>query len=86
MTTIVMLLLGIATCASLAVLTHSFRHALSISGELRHALETCPERKICRVTQIELVATRLPAEPQLLRPLRRPARPQPQSHVLRAAA
>lgn len=81
MTTIVLLLVGFACLASLAVLAQAFRGAVAAWGELQHALATCPARRAGRVTVIEFKA--IPAGRAPLRRIRPPFRPQSD---LRAAA
>ena len=77
-------LFATAACAALAVLAQSARHALTVWGELRHALETCPERQICRITHIELLVRPAPG-PAPLR-LVSPWAPRQVQPALRAAA
>lgn len=85
MTTIIWLLMGFAALTSLAVLAQSFRRAVFAWGELQHALSTCPERKNCRITRIELIGRPL-GEPLAIRQVSRYVRQRSLQPALRAAA
>lgn len=79
------LLFATVAISAVAVLVNSFRRAAAAWGELRHAVETCPERQHCRITHFEIVARPAP-EPVPLRPVSRPAPVRRSQPALRAAA
>lgn len=85
MTTIVLLLMGVAALASLTVLVQAARRGAAAWGELQHALAKCPERRTCRIIHMDVVA-RPAGTPRLPKPLSRPAPLRSPRPALRAAA
>jgi hypothetical protein len=79
------LLFAAAAISVVVVLVNSFHRATAAWGELRHAVETCPEWQHCRVTHFEIVARPAP-QPLPLRLVSRPAPVRRSQPALRAAA